>query len=239
MEYSSRKGIIFIYTLHACIIQLEEKPNYTTCSEYSTMTEQSGFESEGLEFHSLTPERWGDLEKLFGPHGACGGCWCMWWRLPYSEFMRNRGERNKETFKTIVDSGKILGILAYTKDQPVGWCAVATRETFPKLERSRILKRVDDKPVWSVVCFFIAKAFRRKGISVELLKAAVNYATKQGAKIVEGYPVEPKKEWTPDAFAYTGLASAFRKVGFVEVVRRSETRPVMRYMIQTDVNRHE
>jgi GNAT superfamily N-acetyltransferase len=195
------------------------------------MTEQSGFEREDLEFYLLTPERWRDLEKLFGQHGACGGCWCMWWRLARSEFMRNRGERNKEAFKNIVDSGQIPGILAYMKDQPVGWCAVAPRETFSKLERSRILKRVDDKPVWSVVCFFIAKPFRRKGISVKLLKAAVNYATEQGAKIVEGYPVEPKKGRTPDAFAYTGLASAFRKVGFVEVIRRSETRPIMRYLI--------
>ena len=161
----------------------------------------------------------------------------MWWRLPHSEFMRNRGERNKEAFKSIVDSGKIPGILAYLKSQPVGWCAVAPRETFPKLERSRILKRVDDKPVWSVVCFFIAKSFRRRGISIKLLKAAVDYATKQDAKIIEGYPVEPKKVRTADAFAYTGLASAFRKAGFVEVVRRSETRPIMRYMISAHVGR--
>ena len=195
------------------------------------MTDKSGFEGEGLEFHSLAPERWSDLEKLFGPHGASGGCWCMWWRLPRSEFMRNCGERNREAFKSIVDSGNVPGILAYVSGQPVGWCAIGPRETFPKLERSRILKRIDDKPVWSVVCFFIAKPFRRKGITVELLKAAVNYAAEQGAKIVEGYPVEPKKVRTPDAFAYTGLASAFLNVGFVEVIRRSETRPIMRYMI--------
>jgi len=206
-------------------------------TRYSTMTEQSGFERERLEFHLLTPERWFDLEKLFGQHGACGGCWCMWWRLPHSEFMCNRGEKNKEALKNIVDSGEIPGILAYLKSQPVGWCAIAPRETFPKLERSRILKRVDDKPVWSVVCFFIAKAFRGKGVSVKLLKAAVDYATEKGAKIVEGYPVEPKKGRTPDGFAYTGLASAFRKVGFVEVTRRSETRPIMRYVIRAHVGR--
>ena len=189
-------------------------------------------EISGLKFHQLTPERWVDLEKLFGQHGATGGCWCMWWRLPRSEFMQQRGEGNKKAFKKIIDSGKVPGILAYVEGQPVGWCAVAPRETFPKLGRSRILKRVDDKPVWSVVCFFIAKKSRRKGISERLLKAAVDYVRKQGGKIVEGYPVEPKKGWTPDPFAYTGLASAFRKVGFVEVIRRSETRPVMRYMIR-------
>jgi len=186
----------------------------------------------GLEFHPLTPERWVDLEKFFGKHGASGGCWCMWWRLPRSEFMKQRGEENKKALNNIVVSGKVPGILAYIEGQPVGWCAVAPREAFPRLERSRILKRVDDKPVWSVVCFFIAKEFRRKGISVRLLKAAVGYVRNQGGKIVEGYPVEPKKEWTPDPFAYTGLASAFRKVGFVEVTRRSETRPIMRYVIR-------
>jgi len=161
----------------------------------------------------------------------------MWWRLPRSEFMRNCGERNRKAFKNIVDSGEVPGILAYVKGQPVGWCAIAPRETFPKLERSRILKRIDAKPVWSVVCFFIAKAFRRKGFSVELLKAALNYAAEQGAKIVEGYPVEPKTGRRPNGFAYTGLASAFRKVGFVEVIRRSETRPIMRYIIRPHVDK--
>jgi len=196
------------------------------------MKEQNYFEIEDLNFHPLTSERWGDLASLFGQHGAVGGCWCMWWRLTRSEFKENQGERNKDAFKKIIDSGEIPGILAYVKDQPVGWCSIAPRETFPKLERSRILKRVDDKSVWSVACFFISKAFRRKGISVELLKVAVNYAIEQGAKIVEGYPVEPRKNRTPDPFAFTGLASAFRKVGFVEIIRRSETRPIMRYMIR-------
>jgi GNAT superfamily N-acetyltransferase len=186
----------------------------------------------GLEFYPLTRDRWVDFEKLFGQHGACGGCWCMWWRLSQSEFMQQRGEANKKALKGIVDSGIVPGILAYAEGQPVGWCAVALRETLPRLERSRILKRVDDKPVWSVVCFFVAKAFRGKGVSVGLLEAAVDYVRKQGGRIVEGYPVEPKKGWAPDPFVYTGLASAFRKVGFAEVIRRSETRPIMRYILK-------
>ncbi len=156
----------------------------------------------------------------------------MWWRLPHSQFMQQRGERNKKALKQLVDSGTVLGIIVYANGRPVGWCAIAPRETFPRLERSRILKRVDESPVWSVVCFFVTKAFRRKGISIKLLKAAVNYAKEQGGEIVEGYPVEPKKEWKPDPFVYTGLASAFRKVGFKEVIRRSETRPIMRFRIK-------
>lgn len=156
----------------------------------------------------------------------------MWWRLPRSEFMLSRGKRNKKALKNIVDSGKIPGILAFLEREPVGWCAVAPREEYPTLERSRLLKRVDDEPVWSVVCFFVAKKFRRKGITVKLLEAAIDYVKKQGGKIIEGYPIDPMKGGTPDPFAYTGLVSAFRKAGFAEVDRRSKTRPIMRYRVE-------
>jgi GNAT superfamily N-acetyltransferase len=185
-----------------------------------------------LKFHPLTAKQWKDLLNLFGERGACGGCWCMWWRMTRSEFNREKGEGNKKAFKKIVDRGEVPGILAYVGREPIGWCSVAPREAFSSLERSRILKKVDNKPVWSVVCFFVAKPFRYKGVSVSLLKAATEYVKKQGGKIVEGYPVEPKTEKFPDAFAYHGLASAFRQAGFKEVARRSKTRPIMRYHIK-------
>jgi len=186
----------------------------------------------GLEFHPLTPEKWADVEQLFGQRGACGGCWCMSWRLARSDFVRQRGEMNRKALKGLVYSGKIPGILAYSEGQPIGWCAVAPREAFPRLKGSRILRQVDDKPVWSVVCFFVAKAFRGKGMSVRLLDAALNHVRRQGGNIVEGYPVEPNRDWRPpDPFVYTGLASAFRRAGFVEVCRRSRTRPIMRYVL--------
>ena len=184
-----------------------------------------------FDFHPLTPDRWRDFETLFGPKGACGGCWCMWWRLTRSEFERQQGEDNRQAMKAIVESGEVPGILAYAEGKPVGWCSVAPREVFGALQRSRILKRVDDQLVWSVVCFFIAKGYRRKGLTVALLEAAADYAAARGAKIVEGYPVEPKKADAPAAFMYTGIASAFRKARFVEVARRSETRPIMRRII--------
>lgn len=155
----------------------------------------------------------------------------MWWRLKRSEFEKKKGEGNKRALKRIVDSGEVPGLLAYANGQPIAWCSIAPRETYPVLERSRTLKRIDDQPVWSVVCFFVAKSFRRKGVTVRLLRAAVEYAKMQGARIVEGYPVESKKPRMPDVFAYTGLVSAFRKTGFAEVLRRSETRPIMRYFI--------
>ena len=184
-----------------------------------------------LEFHPLTSKRWSDLEALFGERGACGGCWCMWWRLKRSQFNKQKGQGNKKALKKIVDSREIPGILAYANGQPIAWCSVAPRETYPVLERSRILKRIDDEPVWSIVCFFVLKHFRHKGITVRLLRAAVEYVSKQGGKIVEGYPIEPKKGQMPDVFAWTGLIAAFRKAGFVEVLRRSKTRPIMRYSL--------
>jgi GNAT superfamily N-acetyltransferase len=185
-----------------------------------------------LEFHPVTPKRWNDLVNLFGERGACGGCWCMWWRLSRSQFNQQRGEGNRKAMKKIVDSGEIPGILAYADGKPVGWCSVGPRERFTVLERSRILKRVDEKAVWSVVCFFVAKPFRMKEVTVKLLKAALEFARKKDAKILEGYPVEPKKGKMADVFAYHGLASTFRKAGFVEILRRSETRPIMRYVIK-------
>lgn len=142
-------------------------------------------ELSNLKFHPVTPTRWKDLENLFGERGACGGCWCMWWRLSRSQFNKQKGKGNRKAMKKIVDSGEIPGILAYANGKPIGWCSVAPREGFPVLERSRILKRVDEKPVWSVVCFFVAKPFRRNGVTVKLLKAAVEYAKKHKAKISE------------------------------------------------------
>jgi GNAT superfamily N-acetyltransferase len=185
-----------------------------------------------LTFQPLTAERWPDLVALFGERGACGGCWCMWWRLQRAVFTEQKGAGNKRALKKLADKGTVLGLIAYLKDQPIGWCAVAPREDYIRLEKSRILQPVDDLPVWSVTCFFVAKPFRGRGMVRQLLTAAISYVKKQGGRIVEGYPVEPKKGRMPDPFIYTGPASAYLKAGFKEVVRRSDTRPIMRYVIR-------
>lgn len=181
-----------------------------------------------LEVHPLDLRRWPDLEKLFGPRGACGGCWCMYWRLPRTRFEKQKGAGNKRALKKIAASGEVPGLLAYWKGEPVGWCSLAPREGFPVLDRSRVLKRVDDKPVWSVVCFFVARKHRRRGVSEALLRAAVAYARQRGVKIIEGYPIAPRTARAPDVFLWTGLEKAFRRTGFHEVARRSETRPILR-----------
>ena len=185
-----------------------------------------------LKFHAATPSRWPDLEQLFGERGACGGCWCMAWRLRNKDWVAGKGSRNKRAFKKLVTSGEAPGVLAYLDREPVGWCAIAPREVYSALERSRVLKPVDDKPVWSISCLFVLKAYRRRGISARLLEAAAEIAGKKGASIVEGYPTEPYTEKVPAPFLWRGIPSAFRRAGFKEVMRRSRTRPIMRKKIR-------
>lgn len=181
-----------------------------------------------VEFEPLTPARWGDFERLFGANGACGGCWCMWFRLTNREAEAGKGKSNRRAMKALVDAREEPGILAYVDGEPAGWCALAPRESYGRLARSRILKPVDERPVWSVVCFFVDKRFRGRGLTVGLLEAAADHARRKGGALLEGYPVEPRKKRAPPVFMYHGLASAFRRAGFTEVARRSETRPVMR-----------
>jgi GNAT superfamily N-acetyltransferase len=139
------------------------------------------------------------------------------------------GRANRRALQALVESGAMPGLLGYQDGQPVAWVAVAPREAHPVLERSRNLKRVDDRPAWSITCLFVARPFRRQGISVHLLGAAVEHARRNGAQIVEGYPIEPQTGEVPAVFAWTGLASAFRQAGFAEVLRRAPTRPIMRF----------
>ena len=184
--------------------------------------------SPTLTFHPLTAPRWPDLETLFGERGACGGCWCMTWRLKCSVWEQGKTGANKQAFQDLVRSNAQPGILAYLKKEPIGWCAVAPRNDYVALGRSKVLAPVDEQPVWSISCLFIARPYRRLGVSVHLLEEAVRFARDKGAKVVEGYPVEPYTEKMPAAFAWTGLVSAFEQAGFQEVLRRSPARPIMR-----------
>jgi GNAT superfamily N-acetyltransferase len=153
----------------------------------------------------------------------------MRWKLTHSEFETQKGSGNRQAMQELVEGGTVPGLLAYCETRPVGWCAVSPREEYARLSRSRILKPIDHEPVWSIVCLFVTKDHRRTGVSEGLIRAATRFAMEQGARIVEGYPVEPKQEKMPDVFAFHGLASTFRKAGFTEMARRSDTRPIMRW----------
>lgn len=179
-------------------------------------------------FKPLTADTWEAFEQLLGPRGACGGCWCMTWRLHKADFDKGKSGGNKKAIQKLARKNEPIGMIAFAGNEPAGWCAIAPREKYIRLEKSRALKPVDDQPVWSVSCFFIAKAHRRKGLSVTLLKAAVQFAKDQGAEIIEAYPVEPKDKKMPDVFAWTGIVTTYTKAGFVEVARHT-VRPILRY----------
>jgi len=184
-----------------------------------------------LEIHPLTPDRWDDLERLFGPRGAYGGCWCMWNRLTNREFERASGDAKREMLRTIVDD-RVPGLLGYEEGAPVGWVSLGPREEFGRIQRSRVTKSVDEVPVWSIVCFVIERNHRGKGVGAALLEAAVEYARGHGAVAIEGYPVEPRRDRMPDIYAWMGLASMFETAGFSEIARRSETRPLFRKVLK-------
>lgn len=184
-----------------------------------------------LSFHPLTQKLWRDFEILFGPRGACAGCWCMFWKLRGKAFSEATGDTARQMQKSIVDAGTSPGLIAYSEGYPIGWVAVEPRVQYPKLAHSRILKPIDDAEVWSVTCFFVEKKHRRQNVTVELLRAAIEHVRVHGGKIVEGYPVDVRKE-EPAPFIYTGTVSAFRRAGFKEVARRSSTRPIFRYVIK-------
>jgi GNAT superfamily N-acetyltransferase len=184
--------------------------------------------TSSFTFEPLTAARWRDVERLFGERGACGGCWCMAWRLPPKIWRAGKGAGNRNAFRRLVGRGPSPGLLAYHGGEPAGWCSFGPRASFPTLARSRVLAPVDERDVWSVSCFFVARPFRRRGLSAALLEAAAAHAARLGARVLEGYPLELQMEKMPDVFAWTGIASAFRRAGFTECARRSPLRPIMR-----------
>jgi GNAT superfamily N-acetyltransferase len=179
-----------------------------------------------FDIRPATPELWPQLEDLFGKKGACNGCWCMYWRIGSAYHQRPR-EENRLALKAIVEAGPPPGLLAFDGDLAVGWCQITARADIPWIDGKRNLRRIDEAPVWSISCFYVRSQHRRRGVTKALIEAAVAHAAKQGAQIVEAYPVD-KTQSKGASNAFTGIASSFAAAGFAEVARRSPARPIMR-----------
>ncbi len=177
------------------------------------------------EYHPVTPERLADLERFSAAHGTFRYCSFMRWRMTSADYQRSTREQRVAALDERVRDGVPVGVLAYVNGEPVGWCSVAPRETYAALERYHALARVDDTPVWSVVCFFIDRHVRRQGITLGLLRAAVAFAISQGAHVIEGYPVEPGAR----LYTYMGSPATFRRAGFREVTTAPGGRLIMRF----------
>ncbi len=189
-----------------------------------------------LTFAPLTADHWPDLVQLFGPNGACGGCWCQWFKRSADEFKRQKGDGNRRALKREVDAGNEPGLIAYRDGAPVGWCAIELRERYPVLARSRTLKPVDAQSVWSLTCLFIKAGHRRQGISLALIEAAKDFVARRGGTLIESYPKEPAAGFSGANTMWTGVASTFRQAGFREVARRTQTRPIFRFAVDAKLS---
>jgi GNAT superfamily N-acetyltransferase len=182
----------------------------------------------------LTPARWADLESVFGGgRGACGQCWCMYWRMPRREFEVALGARTRELFRARVAAGPPPGLLAYRGGAAVGWVQVGPRADVPGWNGARRLTAptaeapADDPRVWGISCFVTRAGCRRQGLATALLAGAVDWARQNGARVLDACPVDASASRPPISL-YHGLASTFRRAGFREVARRRPGRPLMR-----------
>lgn len=153
----------------------------------------------------------------------------MWYRLPRKDYEAGKGAKNQERLSRLVHEGKPTGLIAYEGEQPVAWCSVAPRAQYLRLRRSRAMQAADDRPLWTIMCLFVAPSHRRQGLTVRLLNEAARWALSQGAPGVEAFPVVPKRPDMPPVFASQGLLTAYLEAGFKEVERRSDGRAVVRW----------
>ena len=177
-----------------------------------------------FEAHPVTAERWPDLEALFD-RPIVRTCFCMYYRKTGEA--TGVGALNRQAMQELVDGGTVPGLIGYEEGIPVAWVSLGPREDYLKLRRSPVMKPVDDQPVWSVVCSYVARPYRGQGLQHMLLAAALNWAREQGAGLIEAYPVD-KPERSHDDFMFFGSRSLYEQAGFREVMRRSPTRVVMR-----------
>ena len=186
-----------------------------------------------LTLHPLTPERWPDLEAIFNARGCsvARGCWCMFYRrsgeMPPPPPGVTRAQRARKDLRALARKDPPPGLIGYRGKVPVGWVSLGPREDFRKLERSIVMKAVDDKPVWSIVCFVVPAEHRRQGVAAALLEGAIAWAKKRGVKLLEAYPVDKTGDAAADSLWF-GTKSMFDSAGFEEVARRKPARPVVR-----------
>jgi len=186
-----------------------------------------------LTVRPLTPERWGDLEAIFGARGCsvARGCWCMYYRVSgkgaYTRPSDEQRRRSKASLKSLAARDPPPGLIGYRADEPVGWVSLGPREDYAKLARSPTMKAVDEQAVWSIICFVVPSAYREQGVARELLAGAVAYARRRGVRLLEAYPVDDSRPGAAQA-PWFGSKRMFDAAGFEEVARHKPSRPIVR-----------
>ena len=190
-----------------------------------------------LQILPLTAERFADVATLFEQGGDPKWCWCSYYRLRSVDFSSGSRASNRAVLEAAVertaDAGRAPGLLAYRDGVVVGWVSVGPREDYRRLVHSKVLAAVDERPVWSIVCFVVGRAARGSGVATALLDAAVDYAREHGATLAEAYPIDTDGRRVPAAQAYKGTVGMFVRAGFETAARRrasptTRVRPIMR-----------
>ena len=197
--------------------------------------------TQDLDILPLTPERLPDLAALFGQGGDPKFCWCAFYRVRNVDFQTATAAANRAVLEAALETtsaeGRSPGLIAYRDDEAIGWVSIGPREDFGRLTHSRVLAPIDERPVWSIVCFVVARSARKQGVAKALLDAAIAYAAEHGATLLEAYPVDTEGRRVAAAEAYKGTLTMFEGAGFEVAERRranrtSPIRPIVRRRVR-------
>lgn len=181
----------------------------------------------GIVVVPATPDRWDDVVTILAGNGD-KGCWCQAPRGRAVGYGKAEPGVRREALRDQLEEEPPAGMLAYVDGEVAGWCGFGPRPRLPRLEHSRTIPKIDDLPVWSILCFNIRVGYRRKGVASALLAGVVDYARRSGAPGLEAYPIDPEGGRVDVGFGYVGLTPWFEKLGFrrvVETAARSDRRP--------------
>jgi GNAT superfamily N-acetyltransferase len=181
----------------------------------------------------LTRVRIDDLASLFDQGGDSKWCWCSYFRVRGLSWSNSTPAANRTLLSELAGRGPAPGLVAYRDGLAVGWVSLGPREDYERLAYSRALTPIDDRPVWSIVCFVVGRRERGHGVASALLEAAIEHARASGATTLEAYPADTAGDRITSANAYKGTLSMFERAGFTEVARRQASagtaaRPIVR-----------
>jgi ribosomal protein S18 acetylase RimI-like enzyme len=170
----------------------------------------------------LSEATWDALATLFREGGDPRWCWCQHWRLRSKDMAAAKVPELRARLQAQAASPQPPGLVAYDGDRAVGWVSLGPRTDFERIVRSRVIPRIDDRPIWSIVCFAVSESARGQGVARTLLDAAIDHARQRGATALEGYPVRvPESEPVHPESAFTGTLPMFERAGFSVVAERA------------------
>jgi ribosomal protein S18 acetylase RimI-like enzyme len=178
-----------------------------------------------IEVRPLTPDTWDALAGLFREGGDPRWCWCQYWRLRSKDFGAAKVPELRERLHgqaAAAPAGDPPGLVAFDGDRAVGWVSLGPRDAYERVVRSRVIPKIDDQPVWSIVCFAVSATARGQGVGRALLDGAIEFATALGVRTLEAYPVviEAGEPIHPES-AFTGTLPMFERAGFAVVAERA------------------